>query len=113
MKVTIDTAADSYEDIQKVFYILAGMIERKEGSSGLNSGFSNYHTPGSSSSGSSTSTPTTPVDTSSMMNMFDSDTSASSTASKPTPESAPNFGSFLNLVPKTEPKEERARIEFY
>ena len=69
MKVTIDTTSDSYEDIKKVFHILAGMIERKEGVNPL----SNY----GSGSLDNTGNPVPPATSSAMMSMFETDSGAS------------------------------------
>lgn len=98
MKVTIDTQQDSYEDIHKVYQILANILQRK----GNNiSNLSSIHESASE----------TPVDTTNLMNMFDSPTSSSD---KNIPEKAPDFSSFLNLAKETSTKkEERAEIEYY
>ena|SRR3989344_202395 len=103
MKVTIDTQHDSYEDIHKVYQILANILQRK----------------GNNVSNSSTSHETVaeaPFDTTNLMDMFDSPSSSSSAASaeKNVPDTAPNFNSFLNLTKDTSTKkEDRAEIEYY
>ncbi len=84
MKVTIDTKEDSQEDIRKILQILAHLLQPKE--------------PGQ---------PAEPVDTTSLMGMF----GAPSTG-KESPDTAPNFSSFLNLT-KPEKKEEKLKIEFF
>ncbi|MBI4980927.1 hypothetical protein HZC30_05215 [Candidatus Woesearchaeota archaeon] len=83
MKITIDTKEDNHEDIKKVIALLNGMIGN---SSGI---YSNQPT-------------ATPADSTNLMSMFGDEP-----APKATPDTAPNFGSFLNLVDgkkKEEPK---------
>jgi len=88
MKITIDTKEDSHEDIRKVMRILADITS--------NSSYSNA--------------PPENVDTSSMMNMFDSHGTSSSAKGEGT---APDFSSFLNLTnPQKEKKAEIPKIEF-
>lgn len=90
MKITIDTQQDSFEDIRKVMHILGGIIEKRN-LGGINS---NY---GSSS-----------ADTSNLMSMFDSQ------PAKEVPDTAPDFGSFLNLANKTEERKEiKPQVELY
>jgi len=87
MKITIDTKEDSHEDIRKVMRILADIT--------TNSSYSNA--------------PQENVDTSSMMNMFDSSAPAKSSGEG----TAPDFSSFLNLTnPQKEKKAEIPKIEF-
>ena len=93
MKVTIDTQHDSYDDIQKVYSILAGILQRKQ-----NNISSNDERPAEN------------VDTSNLMSMFDT---SSSTADKNISDKAPDFSSFLNLTKPVEKKEEQAEIEYY
>lgn len=83
MKLTIDTQADTFEDIKKVMCILSGIIERKE----LGVVNSNY-TPESK-----------PTDTTPLMSMFSDTPSAPSV-----PDTPPDFSSFLNLTKKQEEK---------
>ena len=95
MKVTIDTQHDSYEDIHKVYQILANILQRK----------------GNNVPAFSESTPETPIDTTNLMNMFDS---PSPSSEKNIPEKAPDFSSFLNLTKETSAKkEEKVEIEYY
>ena len=102
MKVTIDTQHDSYEDIHKVYRILANILQRK------GNNVSNLSAMDETAS-------ETPVDTSNLMSMFDSPSSSSSTSSERNiPEKAPDFSSFLNLTKESSAKkEERAEIEYY
>ncbi len=90
MKITIDTQADTYEDIRKVLHILSSILEKK-GEAGTNF----------SESGTST-------DTSNLMSMFGDNPSSA-------PNTPPDFSSFLNLsagkVP--EKKIERPQIQVY
>ena len=101
MKVTVDTKEDSYEDIHKVYQILANILQRK----GNNvSNLSTLH---------ETDTET-PVDTTNLMNMFDSSGASSPSSEKSVPDTAPNFNSFLNLTKDSgTKKEDRAEIEYY
>lgn len=95
MKVTIDTQQDSYDDIHKVYQILANILQRKR----------------NNVSAFSETTAEAPIDTSNLMNMFDS---PSSTSEKNISEKAPNFSSFLNLTKENQVrKEEKAEIEYY
>ncbi len=94
MKVTIDTQHDSYDDIHKVYQILANILQRK----------------GNNVSSFSETAPETPLDTTNLMSMFDTPSSA---ADKNIPEKAPDFSSFLNLTKPTKKKEEQAEIEYY
>lgn len=99
MKITIDTKQDSHEDIMKVMQILHHIVQKGPGDH-IQRGFSE---PASE-----------PVDSSNMMSMF-ANPSGSSTSSTPTAsssETAPNFGSFLNLTNKEEEKKE-AKVEFF
>lgn len=97
MKVTIDTQQDSYEDIHKVYQILANILQRK----------------GNNIAGFPENTPEAPVDTTNLMNMFDAPSSSSS-LEKSIPEKAPDFSSFLNLTKETTAKkEEKMEIEYY
>ena len=99
MKVTIDTQHDSYEDIHKVYQILANILQRK----GNNVPTEYEHVQDTPSE--------TPVDTTNLMNMFDAPASSSE---KNIPEKAPDFSSFLNLTKETSlRKEEKAEIEYY
>lgn len=93
MKVTIDTQQDSYEDIHKVYQILANILQRK----------------GNNASDYNSSAPE-PADTTNLMSMFDS---PGPSPEKNNPEKAPDFSSFLNLTKPTEKKEEKAEIEYY
>ena len=81
MKLTIDTQADTFEDIKKVMHILSGIIERKE----IGGVSSNY-------AGESK-----PADTTNLMNMFND-----TPAAPPVPDTPPDFSSFLNLTKKQE-----------
>ena len=93
MKITIDTQHDSFEDIKKVFHLLGGILEKKENGTL------------STSSGN-------PVDTSNLMSMFGTD----STAQKEVPDTAPDFSSFLNLTKgqqQKEPQGDTEKIELY
>lgn len=93
MKVTIDTQHDSYEDIQKVYQILANILQGK----------------GNNAAAFSETTPEAPVDTTNLMNMFDAPSSE-----KNVPEKAPDFSSFLNLTKETSAKkDEKMEIEYY
>lgn len=93
MKVTIDTQQDSYEDIRKVYSILAHILENKTNIP------ANYENTKES------------TDTTNLMSMFDTPNSA---ADKNIPEKAPDFSSFLNLTKETSAKkEEKAEIEYY
>ena len=97
MKVTIDTQHDSYEDIHKVYQILANILQRK----------------GNNVPAFSESTPETPIDTTNLMNMFDAPSSSPS-FEKNIPEKAPDFSSFLNLTKESiAKKEDKAEIEYY
>ncbi len=101
MKVTIDTQHDSYDDIHKVYQILANILQSK----------GNNAPPLSSMPESASETP---VDTTNLMNMFDSPGSSSASFEKSIPDTAPNFNSFLNLTKETgTKKEEKAEIEYY
>lgn len=93
MKVTIDTQHDSYEDIHKVYQILANILQRKQNN------VSDYN-----------SSSPEPADTTNLMSMFDTPGYSSE---KNVPEKAPDFSSFLNLAKSTEKKEEKAEIEYY
>ncbi len=93
MKITIDTKEDNHEDIKKVIALLNGMI-------GNNSNiYSNQPT-------------SAPADSTNLMSMFGDD---SASAVKTMPDTAPNFGSFLNLVDGKKKEEPRGtpKIEFY
>ncbi len=94
MKITIDTKEDNHEDIKKVIALLNGMIGN---SSGI---YSNQPTA------------STPADSTNLMSMF-GDESASQPSS--TSNTAPNFGSFLNLVDgkKKEDPKGIPKIEMY
>ncbi len=93
MKVTIDTQHDSYEDIQKVYSILANILENKTNIP------ANYENTKES------------TDTTDLMSMFDT---PNSSAEKNNPEKAPDFSSFLNLAKETAAKkEEKMEIEYY
>src|SRR3989338_4858438 len=101
MKITIDTQHDTYEDIKKVLHILSGIIDKKE----LGEVSSNYAAPASA-----------PVDTSNMMNMFDSSAGVISSASvKEVPNTPPDFSSFLNITNGKVPEKrlDRPQIEVY
>ncbi len=93
MKVTIDTKEDTHEDIKKVLHILTEILERK------------------SSSSDSLSTASS-LNTAPLMSMFD-ETPASSTSSEAKKDTAPDFGSFLNLTKSPEKKETQPRIEIF
>lgn len=94
MKVTIDTQHDSYEDIHKVYQILANILQRKQNN------VSDYG-----------SQPSESADTTNLMSMFDT---PSSSADKNIPEKAPDFSSFLNLTKETAAKkEDKMEIEYY
>ncbi len=100
MKITIDTKEDNHEDIKKVIALLNGMI-------GNNSNIYSNQSLGSSLNSSSA-----PADSTNMMSMFGDD---SASAAKTTPDTAPNFGSFLNLVDGKKKEENKGmpKIEFY
>lgn len=89
MKITIDTKADSPEDIQKVIQILSHFASREP--------LTNFE----------------PVDTTNMMNMFD--TSPTSTKEKKeVPDTPPDFSSFTSLLNKKgEKKESLPKIQFF
>ncbi|MBI2572484.1 hypothetical protein HYV86_01380 [Candidatus Woesearchaeota archaeon] len=123
MIITIDTKADSVNDIRKAIAFLQLHIEDAPDFG--------YKSSQSSHSSSITPVSSTPVDTTSMMNMFDdnsessSSSSSSSYASASTTAanqrisdgSAPDFSSFLNLTKKEKSGSlvppARAQIEFY
>ena len=88
MKLTIDTQADTFEDIKKVMHILSGIIERKE-IGGMSSNYAGE---------------SKPTDTTNLMNMFN--------AAPAVPDTPPDFSSFLNLT-KQERKEDLPRVELY
>lgn len=99
MKITIDTKEDNHEDIRKVISLLSNLI-----GSGRGEVFSNQNG-------------AAPTDTTNLMNMF-GDAPANPTASAANNDSAPNFGSFLNLVEQKNggsgtAKKEEPKIEFY
>lgn len=100
MKVTIDTQQDSYDDIHKVYQILANILQRKGNT------VSHF-------TQTAEIAPETPVDTTNLMNMFDTPGSSSS-SEKNVPEKAPDFSSFLNLAKDSSTrKEDKAEIEYY
>ena len=98
MKITIDTKEDNHEDIRKVIALLNGMI-------GNNSNiYSNQ------SLGSSLNSTSAPADSTNMMSMFGDETAPAAKT-----DTAPNFGSFLNLVDgkKKEDPKGIPKIEMY
>lgn len=107
MKITIDTQQDKPEEIRKMCQFLLDLANNVSSSnSSLSSTYTNSQT-------------TTPVDTSSMMNMFGDDNSTSSASIQTssviqTPDRAPDFGAFLSLTKNYEKKESttRPQIEF-
>lgn len=91
MKVTIDTKEDSYDDIAKVLHLLTNILERK---------------------GTAVGETGEPADTTHLMSMFSSPSSAER---KEVPGKASDFSSFLNLASKAKEvkKEEEVRIEYF
>lgn len=99
MKITIDTKEDNHEDIRKVISLLSNLIGSGGGEIYTNQGI-NQNT-------------SAPTDSTNLMSMFgDAPTTTAPTAGN---DSAPNFGSFLNLVDQKSgtAKKEEHRIEFY
>ena len=96
MKITIDTKEDTHEDIRKVISLLSNLIGNGGGEV-----FSNQNA-------------SAPADSTNLMSMFGD---APATAATPisSNDSAPNFGSFLNLIDQKNgvPKKEEPKIEFY
>lgn len=94
MKITIDTKEDNHEDIKKVIALLNGMIGNNSASVYSNQPIS------------------APADSTNLMSMFGDD---SASAAKTTPDTAPNFGSFLNLVDGKKKEEVKGmpKIEMY
>ncbi len=114
MKITIDTQADTYEDIKKVLYILTDILQKKGES--LNSSLGGL--PGSSFAESK------PVDSATMMGMFGDEqptnamnpaNSIAGSASPAVPDTPPDFSSFLNLAKDAQKKVPGAKsmIEVY
>ena len=104
MKITIDTKEDNHEDIRKVISLLSNLI-----------GSSNADIYSNQSSMQATSPP---ADTSNMMSMFGDDAPISTSSSMSTPikaDTAPNFGSFLNLVEQKNgtAKKDVPKLEYY
>ena len=96
MKITVDTQQDRFEDIQRVFQLLGSIIEQKE-SRVLRSNFTVEEKPAA------------PIDTSNLMNMFETPASP-----KEVPNTAPDFNSFLSLTKTEEEKKaEKPQIELY
>lgn len=88
MKITIDTQADTYEDIRKVLHILTNILQQKGENPVSNDG-------------------QPPTDTSNLMNMFGDNP-------QDVPNTPPDFSGFLNLANKpVEKKVEPARVEVY
>ncbi|PIN74404.1 hypothetical protein COV20_00050 [Candidatus Woesearchaeota archaeon CG10_big_fil_rev_8_21_14_0_10_45_16] len=89
MRIMIDTTQDSHDDIRKAIQLLTHFV-----------GETIQH-----------NIPTTPVDTTSMMSMFD----AAPEIKKEIPNTAPDFSSFLNLAQKkdTDEKKNYPRVEMY
>jgi hypothetical protein len=104
MIITIDTQKDSPQEIKKLMAMLQALVNE----SGSYSSYENY--PGSN-------TPASPEQTTNMMSMFGDDSGSSSvTAANATPGTAPNFGSFLNLVDKKAASKkylDEPKLEFY
>ena len=91
MKITIDTATDSLEDIRKVVSLLHELLSK-----------------GNSSSYS------LPLNTAPMMNMFDDNPSPSvPSSSMAATDKAPDFSSFLSLTKNYEKKDEKPRLEYF
>lgn len=92
VKITIDTKEDTPEDIRKVMVLLHNLVQ---GGGGAHNNTS------------------TPADTTNLMSMFGDDSAPASETSG----SAPNFGSFLNLVDKKRELSKKyldePKIEFY
>jgi hypothetical protein len=93
MKITIDTKEDNHEDIKKVIALLNGMI-------------------GNNSNICSNQPTSTPTDSANLMSMFGDEPAS---AAKTTSDTAPNFGSFLNLVDGKKKEEPKGipKIEMY
>ncbi len=91
MKITIDTATDSLEDIRKVVSLLHELLSKNSSPS---------YSP--------------PLDTAPMMNMFDDNTSPSvPSSSMAATDKAPDFSSFLSLTKNYEKKDEKPRLEYF
>ena len=92
MKVTIDTKEDSHEDIKKVLEILTQILEKKEiNSTDLNDKI-------------------TSVDTTNMMNLFDSE------PKKEIPNTPPDFQGLMKLTREAQTTKKNnpdPRIEFF
>ena len=105
MIITIDTKADSANDIRKAIAFLQLHVEDAPDFS--------YK-----SSSSSISPSSAPVDSTTMMNMFDDSPSTSSSSSQRISDgSAPDFSSFLNLTKEKTPANKvpglRPQIEYF
>ncbi len=91
MKITIDTATDSLDDIRKAVSLLHELLSK---------GSSSSYAPS--------------VDTAPMMGMFDDNAvSTTSSSTNTTTDKAPDFGSFLNLAKNYEKKEEKPKLEYF
>jgi hypothetical protein len=101
MKLTIDTKHDTHDDIRKVLHILTHILENK------NPGLSSETNLTSETSSSSTSEL---ADSSNLMSMFGDN---SSTENKETPDKAPDFSSFMNLVDKKDEDQEKPKLQFF
>jgi len=97
MKITIDTKEDSPEEIRKAITFL--------------------HSLSNSGGGAYIPAPSEPQDTTNLMSMFGDDSTAPTPASPATSDTAPNFGSFLNLVDQKKETSKKyldePKIEFY
>ena len=87
MKVTIDTKEDSHEDLQKIFGLLASILEKK---------------------GFTTDKLSEPIDTTNIMNMFNSESSP-----KEIHDTPPDFSSLLKLTREGSRKNNDPKIEIF
>jgi len=103
MIITIDTQKDSPQEVKKLIAMLQALVNE----SSSYSNYDNYSTPSPATA--------SPEQTTNMMSMFGDDSSAV-TASNNTSGTAPNFGSFLNLVDKKAASKkylDEPKLEFY